>query len=64
MRSRKNVIQEVRVAKEVYYFIQRCWVDDVQNGKNDFRIHNHSFITAYCKGFNVKHRLLKTLFVE
>lgn len=59
MKPRTNVYNEVRVAKKVYYFIQRCWVEDVQNGMNDFRMHNHSFITIFCKGFNVKYRLLK-----
>jgi hypothetical protein len=58
MKSRKNVQKEVQGAKEVYFYLLKNWVQDAQNGKIDFRLRHHSYITIYYKAFNLKNRLL------
>lgn len=61
MKSRKNVEKEVKGAKEVYFYLMKNWVEEVQKGKIEFTLKHHAYITIYCKAFNVKYRLLKKL---
>ena len=58
MKPRKNVQKEVKGVKDVYFYLMRNWVDEVKNGKIEFILRHHAYITIYCKAFNVKYRLL------